>query len=330
MNGPVRLGPNFVRRAYRGGAAIAELRGLSTSEAAPEDWVGSTTSVWGSPGAGVSRLPDGRPLPDALAADPEGWLGSAHTARHGSDPCLLVKLLDAGQRLMVHCHPDRGFAARHLGFRYGKTEAWIIAGTRGPSPEVFLGFRQDVDPHTLERWVREQDGPAILAALNRVPVAAGQTFFIPAGLPHAIGEGLLIVELQEPTDLSVMLEWQGFAVDGAREGHLDLGFGVALQAVDRSAWTPERLRTLLPPRIRSQAGIERLLGEEAASFFRAESVRGGARLSADFALLIVLDGAGRLDGLQVGRGDTVLVPYSAGPLQLEGDLHAIRCLPPGP
>ena len=59
----------------------------------------------------------------------------------------------------------------------------------------------------------------MLGALHRVPVAAGDAIFVPAGMPHAIGEGLLIVELQEPTDLSVLLEWEGFPHRRGGRGH---------------------------------------------------------------------------------------------------------------
>ncbi len=130
--------------------------------------------------------------------------------RYGADPALLVKILDTGERLVVHFHPDRDFAARHLGSRYGKTEAWIILEAR-PDSCVYLGFKQDADPAVIRRWVAGQDTAAILDSLNKVPVAAGDTWLVPAGVPHAIGAGITLVELQEPTDFSILLEWAGFA-----------------------------------------------------------------------------------------------------------------------
>ena len=72
--------------------------------------------------------------------DPENWLGATHVATFGADTALLVKLLDAGQRLPVHCHPSNEFAAAHLDSRYGKTEAWIVVGTTGADPTVHIGF----------------------------------------------------------------------------------------------------------------------------------------------------------------------------------------------
>ena len=128
---PLRLPPNQLHRFYRGGARIAGLRGSSDSdERAPEDWVGSVTTTFGSSEQGLSRLEDGRILAEAVAEDPEGFLGPGR----GADPALLVKLLDAGERLPVHFHPDRRFARERLGSPYGKSEAWIVVEAEGDDP----------------------------------------------------------------------------------------------------------------------------------------------------------------------------------------------------
>ena len=112
---PVKLPPNPIRHFYRGGPAIAELRGIDVgSDHAPEEWIGSATTLFGDSERGLSPMPDGGLVRDALAADPEGWLGAPHAARFGARPALLVKLLDAGERLPVHHHPDHPFAHEHL------------------------------------------------------------------------------------------------------------------------------------------------------------------------------------------------------------------------
>src|SRR5262249_32445380 len=80
--------------------------------------------------------------------------------------------------------------------------------------------------------------------LNEVRVDDGDCVFVPAGLPHAIGEGIFLVELQEPTDLSILMEWTGFAIDGERDGHLGLGFEVALQSARRTAVNGDELAAL--------------------------------------------------------------------------------------
>jgi hypothetical protein len=102
---------------------------------------------------------------------------------------------------------------------------------------VHLGFTRDVPEDELAAWVEEQDAAAMLGVMHVLTVEEGDAVLVPAGLPHAIGEGAFLVELQEPTDLSILLEWAGFAIDGKSLGHLGLGFQTALGAVDRGGWS---------------------------------------------------------------------------------------------
>src|SRR5215217_8238175 len=238
---PLTLPPNVLRHFYAGGERIAALRGTPPADHSPEEWIGAANTTFDG-SRGLSRLPDGRLVRDALEADPEGFLGPSHVARYGSDPALLVKLLDAGQRLPVHFHPDREFAARTLGLGHGKTEAWLIVEAE-PDAAVWVGFDRELGLDEVRAWMEAQDSAAMLAAMRELPVAAGDAVFVPAGAPHAIGAGILMVEVQEPTDLSVLLEWDGFELT-EDEGHLGLGWDTALQALDRSVWDARRAATL--------------------------------------------------------------------------------------
>jgi mannose-6-phosphate isomerase len=334
---PLLLPPNQPPHFYRGGAAIADLRGLPPgAERAPEDWVGSTTTRFGSADVGLTRLPDGTALKAAIEAQPDDYLGPAHTATFGADPGLLVKLLDAGQRLPVHCHPSREFAARHLGCRYGKTEAWIVVGTSTDEPIVHLGFRRDLDRETVDAWVRTQDTGQLLGAMHPFTVRPGDSVFVPAGVPHAIGAGVFLIELQEPTDFSVMLEWEGFPLD-ATEGHLGLGYETALSCLDRSGLGADRLADLRRNTAERYADpVVSLLPPEADEFFRAQRIRPGGdvvTLEPSFAVLVGLAGQATLtteasDVVPIQRGDTLLVPYSAGKIEISGGVDLVRCLPP--
>ena len=333
---PILLPANGIPRFYLGGPEIAALRGAAVAgERVPEDWVGSTTTVFGEDELGLSRLPDGSLLRDAAAADPVAFLGPDHAARRGADPGLLVKLLDAGERLPVHVHPGDAFAHRALGTPYGKTEAWIVIATTKPDASVAAGFREDVARETLERWVREQDHDALLGALNPIPVKAGDAIYVPAGTAHAIGDGVLIVELQQPSDLSVLLEWEGFGIADEAEASLGLGWDVALECVELEARDPAPLRGPGWGPGRPDGPVSRLLPPAADAFFRAERLAPApiAALERGFAILIVTDGEGTLlsengDPVPVRRGDTLLVPWDAGQCHLEGAVVAIACRPP--
>lgn len=325
---PVLLGPNHPKQAYAGGGRGARFRGLDPGPSPePEDWLASVTARWGQDADGLTRLPDGRYLREAISKDPEAFLGPDHLERYGPDPGLLVKLLDAAERLVVHCHPDRDFARRHLGCAHGKTEAWVVLEA-DPGAEVFLAFDRPVERAELDAWVADQRVDQLLGALHPLAVQAGSAILVPAGVPHAIGPGVLIVELQEPTDFSVLLERGPFA-----SGDLGLGFDVALGCVDRDAWADERVGRLVGPGL----GVEGpVLPDAAAPFFRAERAVAGAggSLDAGYAVLVVASGTGTIEGdfgrLAVERGATVLVPHAAGPLRLEGTLEAVVCRPPAP
>jgi mannose-6-phosphate isomerase len=328
------LAANQLTRFYRGGERIAQLRGPSSANGGgPEDWVGSTTTALGADTDGLSRLPDGRFLRDAIEADPIAFLGPEHVARWGTDPALLVKLLDAGERLPVHFHPGRRFARDALGLRFGKTEAWIVVAAE-PDAVVYLGFKEPVAREALAGWLEEQDIAAMLAAMNEFPVRPGTAVFVPAGTVHSIGTGILLVELQEPTDLSVLLEWQRFGVDDG-PASLGLGWERALDAVDLAPGPAQDSRNGSSG---AAAAVTGLLPAEADPYFRAQRVStGGERveLEPSFAILVVLDGVLTLSSeggqpLALRRGETALVPHAAGATTIQGSATVIRCRPPDP
>ncbi len=336
---PMLLPPNRLERFYAGGPRIDAFRGQRSGESGasggPEDWVGSTTTSFGEASEGLSRLGDGRPLRDAIEADPVGFLGAAHVERWGADPGLLVKLLDAGERLGVHFHPGRAFARERLGLSFGKTEAWIIVEAE-PGAVMHLGLKRPVSASEIERWVSEQDVAAMLAAMNEVPVCAGQALLVPAGTLHTIGAGILLVELQEPTDLSILLESERFGISSGVE-HLHLGWELALSALDRDARVPE-LGPVSDGNGAASTRVRDLLPEAADPYFRAQRIDlhgTGVELDPSFSVLVVLDGAlwvigERGEGLELTRGTTALVPHGAGSTRLNGDATVIRCRPPAP
>lgn len=314
-------------RFYRGGRRITDFRSEPpAADREPEDWVASVTTVAGEQRVGLSRLPDGRLLAAALAADPVGWLGAAHVERWGADPLLLVKLLDAGQRLPVHAHPSGDFARRYLQRGHGKAEAWYIL----QGGDVHVGLIRHVGVIELFGLLEQRDADRMLGLLHRVRVAPGDVVYVPPGVLHAIGEGVLLVELQEPEDLSILLEWAGFDLDGPRDGHLGLGYPVALQAVERRGRSAEEIARLVRP---AGAG-ESVLPTDADPYFRLERavVDGSVELERGFAVLVVTEGALALEtssgGLDLPRGTTAVAPYSAGPLRISGRGELLACRPP--
>ena len=115
----------------------------------------------------------------------------------------------SSMRLHLQAHPTREFARQHLGQSWGKLEAYVILSTRpGCEPFIRLGFQHPPTPEEWQRIVIEQDIAAMDACFEPVPVRPGQVWFVPGGLPHAIGGGLTVLEIMEPSDLVVRCEFE--------------------------------------------------------------------------------------------------------------------------
>jgi mannose-6-phosphate isomerase len=339
---PTLLPVNQFDHFYRGGDRIGALRHGPGGPQRPEEWIGSTTARFGQAPQGFSVLADGRVLIEAIEADPVAWLGPDHIARYGVSSEVLVKLLDLDQRLPVHLHPNRRFSRTHLGLAHGKTEAWYVLDAP-EGAEVGVGFKDEMSIEQVSAWVAGRDSEALLSTLRTRVVRPGDAMLVPAGLPHTVASGVFVLELQEPTDLSILLEWQGFAVDGMKDGHLDLGFDTALQAVDLSAVTDSDLARLVLPRESIEAaGLVSAMPAEANAYFRAhrfDSSEGPVSVDAGFAIVLVLSGNGVLSSpsgsLGVTRGDIALVPFAAGEYTLHTEGHGdalvgVVCRPPAP
>jgi mannose-6-phosphate isomerase len=242
-----------------------------------------------------------------------------------------VKLLHAGQRLPVHLHPDDRVASRQVGYPRGKTEGWFVIHAE-PSSAVWLGFARPVQAEDLARVLAARDSAQLLDMLNRVPVQVGDALYVPAGTPHAIGEGVVIVEVQQASDLSILLEWWPFDSSLEAQWHLGLGMTGALAAVDYTVWDPARLQDVIRT-VPGKLGRQRLFPEEADRFFRAERIGVAAtlELEAAYQILVVLEGSGTVsfvsgDELTLETGDVLLAAYAAGTLHLAGQLDMVRCL----
>lgn len=330
------LPANQFEHVYLGGDRIAALRGGPGGPNRPEEWLGSTTARFGQQEQGLSRLADGTLLRDAVAGDPAAWLGPVHLEVLGATTEVLVKLLDPDQRLPVHLHPDRTFARRHLGLPHGKTEAWIVMETT-PGAQVRLGFRETMRRGDVRAMVDAEDSAGLVDLLRPHKVHPGDAVLVPAGTPHSIDAGIFVLELQEPTDLSIFLEWEGFAIDGEAERHLGLGMDLALDALRLKGLDDDELAALvLAGEQVPDSPLVSLLPPAADPWFRAHRVRpADVRVDAGFAILLVTEGEGVLVAergarLALRRGDAAVVPWASGPWRLEGHVETVACRPPDP
>lgn len=166
---------------------------------------------------------EGRSLGDIVLSDPGNRLGQHALGAVGGKPIfpLLVKLIDAAENLSVQVHPD-DVAAAAMG-KPGKTEAWYVLSAETDG-SLYLGLDADVDTATFMDHARLLDGTSA-ADLRREDARNGQTWMIPAGTVHALGAGVMVYEVQQPSDITFRLDdWGRVDAEGnPREMHLPEG-----------------------------------------------------------------------------------------------------------
>jgi len=249
--------------------------------------------------------------------------------RHHPQPRfpLLLKYLDANQPLSVQVHPDDALARRMGLDDPGKTEAWCVLHAE-PGSLIWAGFREPIDPERLRRAVAEGK---LEACLHRFSPAPGQCVFLPAGTVHALGQGLLVAEIQQTSDNTFRLyDWNRVGPDGRpRPLHVE----EAIQAInyDQGPVQPAA------PRPGEATHIERLVRCDKFVLDRLrlatpQMAGGDGRCH----ILTVIQGAIHVEGdpeqAPLRLGSTVLLPAALSPVQLEplGDETAVlldACLP---
>ena len=323
---PHRLAPNPVPIFYQGGPGIAGFRGID-SFPSPEDWVGSVSRFPNTEDdtIGLAATDTGDTILDLIKEDPQSWLGRDYRT---DDTGILVKLLDAGVRLPVHWHPTRAFAREHLSCPYGKAEGWIILSPHGG--RVWLGFTSEPSEVQLADWLRTQDGGDMLAHMNEVPVGYGDIVYVPPGTAHAIDEGVLLLELQEPTSFSFILEHEVFNMNSA-EAALGIDWADALQSIRHAPGVTDEC--VIAGGLRSTP--KSLFPAAADEFFRASVLTPSLpRAVLDgYTIGVVIDGNGTLRtphgaDIEIVAGSTWAIPAAVGELHLEGDATVILCRPP--
>ncbi len=131
---------------------------------------------------------------------------------------LLIKFIDANDNLSVQVHPDDGLARRKYG-QNGKTEMWHVIAA-DPGGGLYVGFNRTVSKAQFEKAIA--DG-TVEETLRYYPVQPGDTFMIPAGTVHAIGKGVLLAEIQQPSDITFrVFDWNRVDDGGnPRELHVE-------------------------------------------------------------------------------------------------------------
>lgn len=306
---PARLEPIFSPRPW-GSRSLAPLFPEKSNLVEPlgEAWMtGGECRFANGPFAG-------RKLGEAWPEMPEDWTGTS--ADRSAEFPLLVKFIFSEEKLSVQVHPDDGYAARHeraAGGR-GKTEMWYALRAR-PEAEVLVGLKPDVTREDFKRAVA--DGAAE-NCLERIPVGCGEAVFVPAGTAHTIGPGLVLCEIQQPSDLTYRVyDYNRRDATGQpRPLHIE-------KALEVMRFGKQSGGKIHPVRIRD-AGVEKTyfascpyfetVRWEFAAPIQMQSSRG------HFDLLIFLEGAGTIrwsgDHAAYGPAQVWMIPAALGAFEI--------------
>lgn len=234
----------------------------------------------------------------------------------GGDFPLLVKLIDANDRLSVQVHPDDGLAkALGVGQR-GKTECWLMLADGG---ELFVGTVPGCTRADFERALAER---TVASALNRYRASDGDFFFLAARTVHALGSGCLLYEVQQTCDVTFRVDdWGRVGLDGKpRELHV----AESLRTIDFAAPStgPVAAKEVAHPAggsVRHLAACDYFTVEER----RARHTSGG--MPDACAIVTCLAGRGTLataaGGVPIAPMQTWLVPACAGPWTATAERH---------
>jgi len=245
----------------------------------------------------------GMTLAAAITANPSQALGEVAARVVGGRSLfpLLVKLIDANENLSIQVHPNDAQAASRD--RLGKTEAWHVLAAE-PGASIYAGLRDGVSMDEFREAAARMDGTSA-TLLRRVPARVNSTILIPAGTVHALGAGVMVYEIQQPSDVTYRMDdWGRVDAQGnAREMHLEDGFAVMRPEV-RPDW-------IEPIDLGAVEGRRHLI--TACRYFAVERVAlpGGGRYNLPSQrgpqVVTLLQGVASVGGEEISAGTSAVV-----------------------
>jgi mannose-6-phosphate isomerase len=357
-NQPWKLVQNRIRG--RGGREIDKLRGVYPpvdDGTGSEAWIGSVTQVRNPPadkphyGCSEVILPDSRQmfLFEAIGLSPGQVLGEKHSKHNGSGMGMLIKYLDAQAQYGLQCHPTRAWAKEMWDSDYGKEESWYVLGTRDDTKEpayILLGFKEGISKELWEKHYRNDDIAALENLCHKIPVKAGDAFFVGGGVPHALGEGCFVIEVQEPCDITL----------GAHTyEYMKNNYNRWRTAFDKETYDKrllgayiydgcsyeENLKRWHIPKKQIRSGLwgkeELIIGTGQTKYFSFTelTVNGSTdMLDTSFPkVAIAVKGEGKIvyntGEMLIKQGDEIFFPYNVPNAKVEGNLTMVICHPEG-
>lgn len=314
---PIKFEPRFVPKIW-GGQSLARVVGkrLPADQAIGESWelydfppgvVGADARQAGDDPNGwtSSKIANGpfagRTLHDLMALDTAALLGDVKPVATSAGPQfpLLIKFLDARQDLSVQVHPPESYAKTHPGAAL-KNECWyVLAHDQGA--RILIGTKPGTTRQAFEESIRKGECEQLI---NAVKVNDGDTYYLPSGTVHALGAGIVVAEVQTPSDTTYRV-FDFNRIEPATGKPRALHVEQALYCID---FQSDATKNFVP------AGSGDAIVTDAPQFtLRRKSLRAAERAevtAGEMRVLIVIDDEGSVGPEPVKKGDTILIPAS--------------------
>lgn len=245
------------------------------------------------------------------------WLWDHHRELFGNAEGevfpLLVKIIDAKTDLSIQVHPDNTYAREHEQGALGKTECWYILDVE-EGGEIVNGHNAR-DKEQLSEMIRDKRWKELI---RLCPIKRGDFLQIEPGTVHAIKKGTMILETQQNSDITYRLyDYDRLENGRPRELHIDKSIDV-INCPHKDITVKGKI-TSSP-----DCDIEELIH---CDFYSVQRLRmhGEQEFEQEHSFLnvSVIDGAGKIDGAELRKGDHFILPYGYGSYRLEGDLELI-------
>lgn len=230
---------------------------------------------------------------------------------------ILIKLIDAKDDLSVQVHPNNDYAMR-VEHEYGKTECWYILDC-DEGAELIYGFNREISSDEFKERIADN---TFLETVNKVKVKKGDLFFIEAGTLHAIGKGILLAEIQQNSNTTYRVyDYGRLGVDGKpRDLHVQ-------KAVDVTRCTPPTRSTNPEGELIKYDDYSTQLLTQCDLFnvkkVSVNNIFDGVADEKSFVSVLVIDGNGKIDNIDVKKGDSLFIPANYGTYTVSGKLDII-------
>ncbi|MBQ7343029.1 MAG: mannose-6-phosphate isomerase [Alistipes sp.] len=319
---PLKFKPRLKERIW-GGSILAEKKGkaagrIDRSKKYGESW--DLSCVKGDISSVASGMLKGNNLEELIEVYMGDLVGEKVFEEYGLEFPLLIKTLDCNDVLSVQVHPDDELAAeRHNSL--GKTEMWYVTSCEDGAA-IYIGFNREI---TREEYLDAVSSGRLVDLLNRVEVKAGDAFFIPAGLVHALGKGVQVVEIQQTSDVTYRIyDWDRVDDEGkSRELHTAL----AVDAIDFAMRTEDSIcRYVL--KLNESVEIAK------CKYFTTNILQVEGEVAKDYAsldsfvILMCIGGEAEIDAdgnvEKMADGDVVLLPAEFNEVVIKGSAKLLE------